>query len=67
MSTNIFAGVPPDQVDSALEALQKSAMNASIVPLDYSLNDDEYDRILKGTASFCMCAFTIAPKIFDER
>ena len=43
-----FSGVPPQQIDSAQEALDQSAMNASIVALDYSFNDDEYDRILKG-------------------
>ena len=41
--------MPPEQVDSAQEALDKSDIDATIIPLDYSREDDEYERIQKGT------------------
>ena len=40
--------MPPEQVGSAQEALDKSGIDASILPLDYSREDDEYERIQKG-------------------
>ena len=44
----VITGVPSDQVDSAQEALFRSPKDISLVSLDFSYEDDEYDRIQKG-------------------
>ena len=51
LSIMIVSGVPQEQVDSAQEAVDKSDFHVSILPLDYSYTDDDYDRIQKGNYS----------------